>query len=63
VDGRTLLPTQVQITTTHEGDLVNVTATFRTGPTGLNHLQYATITVPAKNIEVQVHNYDYVPMN
>jgi hypothetical protein len=27
---------------------------------GLNHLQYATVTAPAKNLTVMIHNYDYV---
>lgn len=63
VDGTSMHTTRVQISTTYEGSAVTLDATFRTGPTGLNHLQFATISVPDKNITLMVHNYDYVPQN
>jgi hypothetical protein len=60
VDGRTLLPTSTQITTSYNGDPVTVSATFRTMPSGLNHLQYATVSAPKKKLTLMIHNYDYI---
>lgn len=50
---------RVEVSTSYNGDAVNLTATFRTMPSGLNHMQFATITVPDKNITLNVQNYDY----
>ena len=47
------------MSTTFQGDPVNLTATFKTLPTGLNHVAYAEVTVPAKQLSVQVQNFDY----
>jgi hypothetical protein len=60
VDGRTLQPTSLSISTTYNGDAVTVSATFITMKSGLNHVQFATISVPSKGLVVMVHNYDYV---
>lgn len=51
---------RMEISTTYNGDPVTVTATFRTIPSGLTYLQYATVEVPDKGITLQVQNYDYV---
>ena len=59
VDPRTRHAQKIQVSTTFEGDPVNLTATFKTLPTGLNHVAYAEVTVPAKQISVQVQNFDY----
>jgi len=59
VDPRTRHAEKIQVSTTFEGDPVNLTATFKTLPTGLNHVAYAEVTVPAKQISVQVQNFDY----
>jgi hypothetical protein len=61
VDGRTLLPTGVQISTLYKGDKVTVTATFQAMKAGPNHMQYATVTVPAKKITVNIQNFDFTP--
>lgn len=53
----------VQMNGTFENQPVSMTATFRTLPSGLNHMQYATIEAPGEGIVVSVHNYDYVPNN
>jgi len=53
----------MQMTTTFDNQPVSMQATFRTLPSGLNHMQYATIEAPGKGLVVQVHNYDYVPNN
>jgi hypothetical protein len=50
-------------TTDSDGNVINVTATFRALANGLNHLQYATIDIPTKNLSIQVHNYDYINQN
>jgi hypothetical protein len=61
VDGATMKTRRVEIATFYEGDAATALATFATPPTGLNHLQYADVEVPARNITLQIHNYDYVP--
>lgn len=50
-------------TTDSDGNVINVTATFRALANGLNHLQYATVDIPTKNLSIQVHNYDYINQN
>jgi hypothetical protein len=59
IDPRTRHPQRVQVSTTFEGDPVSLTATFKTLPSGLNHVAYAEVTVPAKQLSVQVQNFDY----
>ncbi len=39
---------KVQVSTWFQGDPVTLTATFKTLPSGLNHLADAEVTVPAK---------------
>lgn len=51
------------VTTDSDGNQVNATATFRALNSGLNYLQYATVDIPAKNLSIQVHNYDYLNQN
>jgi hypothetical protein len=50
---------KIQITTTYEQDMVQLNASYATLKTGLTHLQYAEVTVAAKGITLQVHNFDY----
>jgi len=51
---------QVQVNTTFQGDAVQLTATFETIPiSGLNHVSFAEVTVPSKQLSVQVQNYNY----
>jgi hypothetical protein len=59
IDAATRQTRKFQISTTFEGDSVQATATFTTLPAGPTHLAFATVTVPAKNMTLQVHNYDY----
>jgi hypothetical protein len=58
-DAHTQQTRKIQVTTTYQGDLVNLTATFKTLASGLTHVAFAEITVPAKQIGVQVQNFDY----
>ena len=50
---------KVQVSTAFQGNPVTLTATFKTLPSGLNHVAYAEVTVPAKQMSVQVQNFDY----
>ena len=59
VDPLTRHVRRIQVSATFEGDPVNLSATFKTLPSRLNHVAYAELTVPAKQITVQVQNFDY----
>lgn len=51
---------KVQIATTYEGDEATATATFKTlTASHLTYMSMAEVTVPAKQISLQVQNYDY----
>lgn len=58
-NAQTLLPMSMSVSTTVNGDPITISASFRTNGAGLNHLQYATVTMPAKNASINIHNYDY----
>lgn len=62
-DSTTFNTKSMEVTTTFDNQAVTLSATFRTLPSGLNHMQYATVDVPGKGLVVQLHNYDYVPNN
>ena len=52
---------KIQITTTdQDGNPVNVNGTCKTIPPGLTFVSMAEVDLPAKNITLQVHNYDYI---
>ncbi len=59
VDPATRHPRRIQVSTAFQGDPVSLSATFKTLPTGLNHVAYAEVIVPAKQLSVQVQNFDY----
>jgi len=59
VDPRTRHPQRIQVATTFQGDPVTLTATLKTLATGLNHVAYAEVIAPAKQMSVQVQNFDY----
>lgn len=50
---------KVAVTTTFEGDPVMVSASFRTLSSGLNHLEFGEVDVDAKQMKLQLHNFDY----
>ena len=50
---------KIQVSTYYQGDAVNLTATYKTLSSGLTHVDYAEVTVPVKQLSVQVHNFDY----
>ena len=37
-----------------------MTATFKTLPSGLNYMNYATVDVPAQQLQLLVQNFDFV---
>ncbi len=50
---------KIQVYTFYQGDAVTVTTTFMTLPSGLTYMAFAEAKIPAKELSVQVHNYDY----
>ena len=52
---------RIQVTTTYQGDAVTMTATFATLASGLNYVSYAEIDVPAKQMTIQVSNFNFNP--
>jgi hypothetical protein len=38
---------------------VRLTATFKTLPSGLNHVAYSEVIAPARQLSVQVQNFNY----
>jgi hypothetical protein len=53
-------PTHFQVNTTFQGNAVQLSATFATLPGGgLNYVSFAEATVPAKQLSVQVQNFNY----
>ena len=56
-------PRSLSVTTTVEQDQVNLSATFKTLANGLNYVGFGQVDVPAKNLSLQVQNYDYFNQN
>jgi hypothetical protein len=52
-------PQRIQVASTFQGDPISLTATFKTLPTGLNHVAFAEVIVLAKQLSLQVQNFDY----
>src|SRR5262249_23007136 len=59
VDPRTRHGQKVQVSTTFDGVPVSLTATFKTLPSGLNHVADAEVAVPTRQISIRVQNFDY----
>ena len=59
VNPRTRHVERIQVSTTFQGDPVSLTATFKTLPSGLNHVAYAEVLAAAKQLSVQVQNFNY----
>ncbi len=51
--------TRVQANTFYQGNVVELSATFHTLASGLNYVAYAEVTVPAKQMSIQVQNFNY----
>ena len=50
---------KIEVYTFYQGDAITLTATFMTIPSGLTYLAFAEVTISAKQLSLQVHNYDY----
>jgi hypothetical protein len=50
---------KIQANTFYQGNVVELTATFNTLSSGLTFMAYAEVTIPAKQMSIQVHNFDY----
>ena len=59
IDPKTHHLRRVNVGTYFQQDTVSVSATFVTLQSGLNHVSYADSIVPAKQISVQVQNFNY----
>jgi len=59
VDAMTKKTRKVAVSTSFQGNPVNLTATFKTLPNGLNYPAYADLTVPPKGYTILVQNFDY----
>jgi hypothetical protein len=51
---------KIEVHTIFEGDIVSFTAVFLRLRDGLNYMAYAEARIPAKNITLQIQNYDYM---
>lgn len=58
-DARTRQARRIQVTTIFQGDQVDLTATFKTLKSGLTYMAWGEVIVPAKQMSVQVQNFDY----
>ncbi len=54
---------KVQANTLYQGNVVELTATFHTLASGLNYVAYAEVTIPAKQMSIQVQNFNYQRSN
>lgn len=50
---------KIKVDTFYQGDVVELTATFKTLPSGLTHVEYAEVVIPVKQLTMQVHNFNY----
>jgi hypothetical protein len=58
-NARTRKTQRVLVNGFYKGDIVTLTGTFNTLPSGLNYMAFAEVTVPAKQMTLQVQNFDY----
>jgi hypothetical protein len=54
---------RVKAMTFYEGDEVTVSASYKTLTSGLSYMAFATVTIPARNLTIQVQNFDYMNQN
>ncbi len=58
-DAATRQTRKIVVETQFQGDTVDLTATFKTLSSGLTYVAYAEVNVPAKQMTLQVQNFDY----
>ncbi|MFC2102165.1 hypothetical protein ACFLS7_04150 [Bacteroidota bacterium] len=59
IDKNTYSLTKRTISTTFEGGNIEFTATYKYIPGGINYMAYAELLIPAKNLIVKIHYFDY----
>lgn len=62
-DAKTRHTKKIQVNTNYQGDSVAVEATFQTLPSGLNYMAYGEVTIPAKEMNIRLQNFDYTRPN
>jgi hypothetical protein len=50
---------KIFVASTYQGNPITLNATFNSLATGLNYMNFADIQIPAKQMEVQVSNFNY----
>jgi len=60
INAATKQTSRVSVNTLFDNNQVQLTATFKTLPSGLTYNNYATVEVPAKQLELLVQNFDFV---
>jgi hypothetical protein len=60
VDPTTRQTRQVQVSTTYQGDPVELSATFRSIENGPTYPAFGEVDIPAKQLSVQVQNFNYI---
>jgi hypothetical protein len=60
IDPSTRHTRKVQVNTMYQGDAVELTATFNTIPSGPTYPAFGEVDIPAKQLSVQVQNFNYV---
>ncbi len=51
---------RIEVTTFYQGDVVEVTATFKLLPSGLSYMAFAEVIIPARQLSGQVQNFNYI---
>jgi hypothetical protein len=59
VEDATFKTSKIEVTTFFHGDVVKVTSTSKTLPNGPTYMAYTDVTIAAKQLRLQIHNYDY----
>jgi|AP12_2_1047962.scaffolds.fasta_scaffold13105_2 hypothetical protein len=59
-DARSRQTRKVVVSSTFQGGLVNLTATFKTLVSRLTYVDFAEVTVPGKQIVLKLQNYDFL---
>jgi hypothetical protein len=59
VDATTHKAAKAFVATTYQGSAVTMNATFNVLTTGLSYMNFADIQIPAKQMEIQVSNFNY----
>jgi hypothetical protein len=60
VDDKLFNTARIEVSTVFEGDVVHFSGMFLRLKDGLNYLAYAEAHIPARNIVLQIQNYDYM---